>query len=98
MRNKNDESIQQTFLCYRKDYKEDKFGSCSWKRELKAQTICGCEVNCRVHIEITIEMWYIKYLNDCHTYKLMDDTYLKMLRTHEKMSDYENFHMDTILK
>lgn len=60
LRNQNDEATQQTFLCYREDYKEDKFGSCSWKRELKAQTICGCEINCRVHIEINIEMWYIK--------------------------------------
>ncbi|XP_058775058.1 protein FAR1-RELATED SEQUENCE 5-like [Vicia villosa] len=98
LRNKNGEATQQTFLCYRQGYREEKVGSSSRKREPKAQTRCGYEANCRVHIEITIGRWYIKYLNDCHNHTLVDEKYLGMLPAHRKITDYDKFQMDNMRK
>ncbi|XP_058726481.1 putative protein FAR1-RELATED SEQUENCE 10 [Vicia villosa] len=75
-----------------------KIGSNSRKRESKAQTRCGCETNCRVHIEITIRIWYINYLNDCHNHTLIHEKYLGMLLAHEKITDYDKFQMDNMRK
>ncbi|RYR25227.1 hypothetical protein Ahy_B02g058877 [Arachis hypogaea] len=55
------------------------------KREPKAETRCGCEVEMCVHVHFESGRWIISYFQDVHNHKLLDDRLTFMLSGHRKM-------------
>jgi hypothetical protein len=50
--NKYKEVVQQNYVCYRQGFREDRFQNNKIrKRDARANTRCGCEANCVVHVD-----------------------------------------------
>lgn len=100
VRNKKGEIIQQTFLCYREGFRDDKFSKTRKKRKRyrKADVRCGCQAKGHVHVDRGTDGWYIKYLNNVYKHTLVEDKYVRMLPVHRKMSEYDITVMNDMKK
>ncbi|GAU43339.1 hypothetical protein TSUD_282940 [Trifolium subterraneum] len=80
------EILQQTFLCSRAGYRENRgLTPEKRKREPKNQTRCGCEAKFRVHIDIVTRRWYVKIFEFDHNHVLLDGMMCGLLPAHRKM-------------
>lgn len=100
MRNIKGEITQKTFLCYREGRREEKVSNTGVvrRREPKFLSRCGCEAQCRVHVDVNTGRWYIKYLYDVHNHTMVPEKYVGMLPAHRKMSDYDVLQMNDMRK
>lgn len=98
LRNKRTGDLtQQTFVCYRQGIVKEKSGpSTSRKRVPRPRVRCGCQAKCRVHIEGNNGRWYMKFLDNTHNHKLLDDEFTRMLPAHRKMTDHEIWRMSNM--
>ncbi|KEH39556.1 FAR1 DNA-binding domain protein [Medicago truncatula] len=80
-RNKNNEIIQQIFVCYRQGFREKKLENNKIrKREARADTRCGCDAKCSVHIDSGSRCWYVWDFNNDHNHSLVDDDFIAIQR------------------
>ncbi|RYR31976.1 hypothetical protein Ahy_B01g056956 [Arachis hypogaea] len=68
------------------------------KRELKAETRCGCEVEMRVHVHSESGRWIISYFQNVHNHELLDDRLTFMLSGHRKMDAATLEQMNMMLR
>jgi hypothetical protein len=98
-RNKHNEVIQQNFVCYRQGFREDRFGNNKvHKREARADTRCGCEGKCIVHVDYHSMRWYIRYINDEHNHEFVNDDFVGFLPGHRGMDDDDILQMNCLRK
>ncbi|CAK8531748.1 unnamed protein product [Lathyrus sativus] len=99
VRNVNGKVVQQTFLCHRKDTRDDKYNNYSVrKREHKPTSRCGCLARMQVHVDFNTERWYTKFFDDFHNHKFVDEKYERMLPAHRKMREYDKYQIKTMRK
>ncbi|CAI8605832.1 unnamed protein product [Vicia faba] len=99
VRNVNGEVILQTFLCHREGARDDRYNNYAVrKREHKPTSTCGYLARIQVHLDFNTKCWYIKFFDDVHNHKFVDDKYERMLPTHGKMNEYNKYQMRTMRK
>jgi hypothetical protein len=98
-RNKNNEIIQQIFVCYRQGFREKKLENNKIrKREARANTRCGCDAKCSVHIDSGSQRWYVWDFNNDHNHSLVDDDFIGFLPGHRGMDDDDILQMKNLRK
>jgi hypothetical protein len=98
-RNKYKEVVQQNFVCYRQGFREDRFQNNKIrKREARADTRCGCEANCVVHVDKHNQRWYIRYINNVHSHKFVEQEFISFLSGHRGMDDDDILQMQSFRK
>lgn len=99
LRSKNGKTLQQTFLCSREGYREDRGLSLENRtREIKNETRCGCPAMCRVHVSIYTGRWYVTMFNFDHNHSRLGQTYTSLLPTHRKMNATDIMQMQNFRK
>ncbi|TKY53899.1 FAR1-RELATED SEQUENCE 5 [Spatholobus suberectus] len=97
VKNKNGETLQQTFVCYRQGFREDRGLTMeNRKRDIKSETRCGCEAKLRVHIDMNSRLWYITYFLDDHNHALLEDRHCRMLASHRTMTDSDVMQLNNM--
>lgn len=67
-------------------------------REARADTRCGCEANCVVHIDKHTQRWYIKYINNEHNHSFVEQEFISFLSGHRGMDDDDILLMNSFRK
>lgn len=99
LKNKDGEIVQQTFVCFREGYRQDRGLTCDMrKREPKVLTRCGCEAKFRVHVEKESNRWHVTYFMDEHNHVLFDEKFTSMLPAHRRMQDGDIMQMNNMRK
>ncbi|XP_057418229.1 protein FAR1-RELATED SEQUENCE 5-like [Lotus japonicus] len=98
-RNTKGEAVQQTFLCHRQGFREDKGNSDAMRfRRAKADFRCGCEAKFRVHIDPPSQRWYVTCFEDGHNHELLPKQHGGFLAGHRKMHDADIMSMNGFMK
>jgi len=98
-RNKNNETIQQIFVSYKQGFRgkmveNDKI----CKREAMADTRCGCDAKCSVHIDTGSQHWYLYDFNNDHNLSLVDYEFIGFLPGHRGMDGDDILQMKNFRK
>jgi len=70
-----------------------------WDWQLKIESMknearCVCRAYFRVHIQQTIELWYVSVWKDDHSQELLEERYCAMMPSHRKLTDIETLQID----
>ncbi|XP_057419214.1 protein FAR1-RELATED SEQUENCE 5-like [Lotus japonicus] len=98
-RNRKGEAVQQTFLCHRQGFREEK-GICDEMR-LRRQKVdfrCGCDAKFRVHIDPPSQRWYVTCFQDAHNHDLLPKQHGGLLAAHRKMGTADIMSMNSFMK
>jgi hypothetical protein len=94
-RNKDQEVVQQEFVCYRQGFREDRFKDNKIRqREVKVVTRCGCEAKCTVHFDHINQRWYVRWINDYHNHPFVEEEFIGFLPGHRGMDDDDILQMN----
>ncbi|CAJ2664161.1 protein FAR1-RELATED SEQUENCE 5-like [Trifolium pratense] len=94
-RNKDQEVVQQEFVCYRQGFREDRFKDNKIRqREAKVVTRCGCEAKCTVHFDHINQRWYVRWINDYHNHPFVEEKFIGFLPGHRGMDDDDILQMN----
>lgn len=61
---------------------------------MKNEARCVCRAYFRVHIQQTIELWYVSVWKDDHSQELLEERYCAMMPSHRKLTDIETLQID----
>ncbi|XP_057418102.1 protein FAR1-RELATED SEQUENCE 5-like [Lotus japonicus] len=98
-RNTKGEVVQQTFLCHRQGFREDKgnFEAIRMRRS-KADFRCGCEAKFQVHIDPPSQRWYVTCFQDWHNHDLVPKQQGGFLAGHREMTNADIMSMNSFMK
>lgn len=98
-RNSKGEHVQQTFLCHRQGFREDRGIPDEMRmRRRKTDFRCGCEAKFRVHIDRFSQRWYVTCFDDAHNHDLVPKQQGGILAGHRKMTEADVMSMNSFMK
>ena len=99
-KNNKKEIVQQTFVCFRQGFREQRRleNSKNQKCKPKPKTRCGCQAECCVHVDVQIGRWIVTYFSNEHNHEMLDDLYPIMLQAHRKMNKADVNQMHNMRK
>ncbi|XP_057452796.1 protein FAR1-RELATED SEQUENCE 5-like [Lotus japonicus] len=98
-RNTKGEPVQQTFLCHRQGFREDRGIPDEMRmRQRKTDSRCGCQAKFRVHIDTISQRWYVSCIDDGHNHDLVPKQHGGILAGHRKMSEADIMSMNSFMK
>lgn len=99
IRNYNGEKVQQTFVCSREGFRQDRGLTVeSRRREEKNETRCGCHARFRVHVDSRTNRWYITVFSFDHNHNMLEEKYCALLPAHRKMAATDIMQIENFKK
>jgi hypothetical protein len=95
LRNKHGEIVQQTFVCDKEGYRQEKFVNMdNRKRKPKRQTRCWCQAKLRVHIYGDEGRWHVSYFSNHHNHEFIGEKYIGKAAKHRKIEELDIWEMN----
>ncbi|KAL2946143.1 hypothetical protein AAZX31_U001100 [Glycine max] len=97
--NKKGETLQQTFVCSKEGYRQDRgLSPQNRKHEYKNFTRCGCKVYIRVHVNELTDRWYVFVFSGGHKHKLLNEQDCGLLSGHRKITATDAMQIENYRK
>ncbi|KAH1198912.1 Protein FAR1-RELATED SEQUENCE 5 [Glycine max] len=97
--NKKGETLQQTFVCSKEGYRQDRgLSPRNRKHEYKNFTRCGCKVYICVHVNELIDHWYVFVFSGGHKHKLLNEQDCGLLSGHRKITASDAMQIENYRK